>query len=273
MALTPVQVRILGCLMEKERTTPDNYPLTLNALMAACNQTTNRHPVSKLEEATVSNALLNLRGMNLVRIVYSRSNRADRFRQVLDESLALDGGEAAVTCLLMLRGPQTASELRARSERLHPFADQDDVDDALHRLARRDEPLVAKLERMPGQKENRWAQLLGGELPGAEAPSLAVAAVASGGASSGGPVAAPASSVPVPTSERLAALEVELAALRDELARLRADHDELVRELQRGPGCYWSRSRPRSRSGSGWAWAPGPALPPSSATSASPATT
>ncbi len=228
MALTPVQVRILGCLMEKERTTPDNYPLTLNSLMAACNQTTNRHPVSKLEEHTVSNALLNLRGMNLVRIVYSRSNRADRFRQVLDESIGLDGGEAAALCLLMLRGPQTASELRARSERLHPFAEQDEVDDALARLARRPEPLVAKLERMPGQKENRWAQLLGGELPGAEAPSLAMAAPLPGG---NGPVAAPPSAVAVPTSERLAALEDGLAALRAEMARLRADHDELVRQL------------------------------------------
>lgn len=231
MALTPVQVRILGCLMEKERTTPDNYPLTLNALMSACNQTTNRHPVSKLEEATVSNALLNLRGLNLVRIVYSRSNRADRFRQVLEESLELDGGEAAVVCLLMLRGPQTASELRARSERLHPFADQEDVDDALRRLARRDEPLVAKLERQPGQKENRWAQLLGGELPGAEAPSLTGLAASGAGAGAGGPVAAPPSSVAVPTSERLAALEAALDVLRDELAQLRADHDELVREL------------------------------------------
>ena len=233
MALTPVQVRILGCLMEKERTTPDNYPLTLNALMSACNQTTNRHPVSKLEEATVSNALLNLRGLNLVRIVYSRSNRADRFKQVLDETLGLDGGEAAVVCLLMLRGPQTASELRARSERLHPFADQDDVDDALARLARRNEPLVAKLERQPGQKENRWAQLLGGELPGAEAPSLTAAPASSAGDGFGlaGAVAAPASSVAVPTSERLAALEAAMDALRDELDQLRADHDELVREL------------------------------------------
>ena len=233
MALTPVQVRILGCLMEKERTTPDNYPLTLNALMSACNQTTNRHPVSKLEEATVSNALVNLRGLNLVRIVYSRSNRADRFKQVLDETLGLDGGEAAAVCLLMLRGPQTASELRARSERLHPFADQDDVDDALARLARRNEPLVAKLERQPGQKENRWAQLLGGELPGAEAPSLTAAAGSSGGDGFGlaGAVAAPASSVAVPTSERLAALEATVDALRHELDQLRADHDGLVREL------------------------------------------
>lgn len=232
VALTPVQVRVLGCLMEKERTTPDNYPLTLNSLMAACNQTTNRHPVTRLEEATVSNALLNLRGMNLVRIVYSRSNRADRFRQVLDEAHGLDGGEAAVLCLLMLRGPQTASELRARSERLHPFADQDDLDDALRRLARRDDPMVSRLERMPGQKENRWAQLLGGELPGAEAPSLAASAArAAAPAPSDGQVAAPASSVPAPTSERLAALEAEMAAVRDELARLRADHDELVRQL------------------------------------------
>jgi uncharacterized protein YceH (UPF0502 family) len=233
MALTPVQVRILGCLMEKERTTPDNYPLTLNALMAACNQTTNRHPVSKLEEATVSNALLNLRGLNLVRIVYSRSNRADRFRQVLDETLGLDGGEAAVACLLMLRGPQTASELRARSERLHPFVDQDDVDDTLARLARRDEPLVAKLERQPGQKENRWAQLLGGELPRAEAPSLAAVAVAGASASGlDGAVAAPAASIAVPTSQRLAALEAAMEALQHEVVRLRAEHDDLVRQLQ-----------------------------------------
>jgi len=235
MALTPVQVRILGCLMEKERTTPDNYPLTLNALMAACNQTTNRHPVSKLEEATVSNALLNLRGLNLVRIVYSRSNRADRFRQVLDESLALDEGEPAVICLLMLRGPQTASELRARSERLHPFADQEEVDDTLRRLADRAEPLVARIERQPGQKENRWTQLLGGELPGAEAP-LPPAAPAFDGGPAGATTTAAAGrrdrgGFGVPTSERLAALEAAIETMRDELARLRAEHDELVREL------------------------------------------
>jgi len=223
MALTPVQVRVLGCLMEKERTTPDNYPLTLNALMSACNQTTNRHPVIALEEATVSNALLNLRGLNLVRIVYSRSNRADKYKQVLDEVLGLDEGEAAIVCLLLLRGPQTASELRARSERLHPFADQEEVDDALGRLARRDEPLVARLERQPGQKENRWSQLLGGELPGADAPSLA--AVAPAGA------AVRTSTIAVATSERLAALEAAMVALRDEVTQLRDEHDKLVREL------------------------------------------
>jgi uncharacterized protein YceH (UPF0502 family) len=195
--------------------------------MSACNQTTNRNPVSKLEEATVGNALINLRGLNLVRIVYSRSNRADRFRQVLDEALGLDPAEAAVVCLLMLRGPSTASELRARSERLYAFADQDDVDDALRRLAHRDEPLVARLERQPGQKENRWAQLLGGELPGAaEAPSLAGAA-----AGTSMPMAESPATVPTPTSERLATLEAALDAVRGELARLRADHDELVRQL------------------------------------------
>ncbi len=231
MALTPVQVRILGCLMEKERTTPDNYSLTLNALMAACNQTTNRHPVSKLEDATVGNALLNLRGLNLVRIVYSRSNRADRYRQVLDEVLGFDGAEAAVVCLLMLRGPQTASELRGRSERLHPFADQDEVDDALRRLAGRDEPVVSRLERQPGQKENRWAQLLGGELPGAESPSLTANATAPIGSPAPTPAPSPAGSVGTPTSARLAALETAMETMRDELARLRAEHDELVREL------------------------------------------
>jgi uncharacterized protein YceH (UPF0502 family) len=188
--------------------------------------------VSKQEEATVSNALINLRGLNLVRIVYSRSNRADRFRQVLDETLGLDGGEAAVVCLLMLRGPQTASELRGRSERLHPFVDQDDVDDTLARLARRDEPLVAKLERQPGQKENRWAQLLGGELPGAESPSLAATGGAPGTSRLEGAAAVEGAVASVPTSQRLAALEAAMEALRDEVERLRAEHDDLVRQLR-----------------------------------------
>ena len=164
MNLTPVQSRVVGCLIEKEMATPDNYPLTMNALLAACNQTSNRNPVTRFDEATVSTALEHLRAANVVRIVYSRSNRADKFRHVLDEVLALEPRHLAVLSVLMLRGPQTGSELRARTERLHPFADQDEVDEALRDLAGRDEPLVARLERQPGQKESRWAHMLGGDL-------------------------------------------------------------------------------------------------------------
>jgi uncharacterized protein YceH (UPF0502 family) len=209
MALSPVQVRILGCLLEKERTTPDSYPLTMNGLLAACNQTSSRNPVVRLDEATVGNALQNLRAENLVRIVYSRSNRADKYRHVLDEALGLDPAETALLAVLMLRGPQTPSELRARTERLHQFEDLSEVDEVLRRLAARDEPLVAPLERQPGQKESRWAQLMGGELPGGERAA---------------PVEAPGPS----RADRLAALEEAVDALRQEVARLRADHDALA---------------------------------------------
>ncbi len=212
MALSPVQVRILGCMLEKERTTPDSYPLTMNGLLSACNQTSNRSPVVRLDEATVGNALQNLRGENLVRIVYSRSNRADKYRHVLDEALGLDAAEMALLAVLMLRGPQTGGELRSRTERLHPFEDQAEVDDVLRRLAARDQPLVALLERQPGQKENRWAQLLGGELPAGERAA---------------PAEAPGSS----RADRLATLEETVETLRQELARLRADHDALAAQL------------------------------------------
>ena len=213
MPLTPVQVRILGSMLEKERTTPDNYPLTLNGLLSACNQTSNRDPVVRLDEATVGNALTNLRGENLVRIVYSRSNRADKFRHVLDEAWGVDDADLALLAVLMLRGPQTGSELRARTERLHPFEDQAEVDDALRRMAARTQPLVALLDRRPGQKESRWAQLLGGELPGREQAA---------------PVDPPGPS----RADRLAALEGEVEALRDEVARLRAEHEALAAELR-----------------------------------------
>lgn len=216
MVLSPVQVRILGCLMEKERTTPDTYPLTMNSLLTACNQTTNRFPVVHLDENTVSNALTNLRAMNLVRIVYSRSNRAEKWRHVLPELLDIDASEAAIMGALMLRGPQTASELRARCERLHPFADQHEVDEALRALAARADPLVARLERQPGQKENRWAQLLGGELPA----DIAVAPPA------------PSAVTGPSRADRLAELEASVEALREELARLRADHDAMAAELR-----------------------------------------
>jgi uncharacterized protein YceH (UPF0502 family) len=218
--LTPVQSRVVGCLIEKEMATPDNYPLTMNALLAACNQTSNRTPVTKLDEATVGNALQNLRAMNIVRIVYSRSNRADKYRHVLDEMLALEPADLALLSVLMLRGPQTAGELRTRTERLHPFASQEEVDDALRQLAGRSEPLVARLERRPGQKESRWAHLLGGDL----------GEVLAGDEEDDGPSdgARPA------RVDRLAALEDAVAGLRADLERLEAAYRDLVARLGEG---------------------------------------
>ena len=216
MNFTPVQSRIVGCLIEKEMATPDNYPLTMNALLAACNQTSNRNPVTKLEEPTVSNALENLRAMNVVRIVYSRSNRADKYRHVLDEMLALEPEHLALLAVLMLRGPQTASELRMRTERLHPFADQEEVDDALRQLAGRNEPLVAKLERRPGQKESRWAHLLGVDL----AEVLA-----------GPDDDEPTEHRHTSRTDRIADLEEAVAELRADLDGLRAAFHDLVVRL------------------------------------------
>ena len=218
MNLTPVQARVVGCLIEKEMATPDNYPLTLNGLLAACNQTSNRHPVTRFDEATVSNALENLRAMNVVRIVYSRSNRADKFRHVLDEMLALDPADLALLSVLMLRGPQTASELRTRTERLHAFEDVDEVTETLQRMAGRNTPLVARLERQPGQKENRWAHLLGTDL------GEVLASDDGGDAQLGhGPVTSRA--------DRLAALEEAVADLRADLARLQSAHRDLAARL------------------------------------------
>lgn len=211
--LTPVQVRVLGCLLEKERATPDNYPLTVNSLILACNQTTNRYPVVSYNEPTVSNALLNLRSASLVRIVYSRSNRAEKYRHVLDEALELTEPELAVLSVLMVRGPQTVAELRTRTERLHPFGDQAGVEAVLDGLAGRPEPFVTRLERVPGQKEARWAQLLGGPVSADDVPSPSEAARGS-------------------RTDRIADLETTVADLARDLEALRADHDALATRLR-----------------------------------------
>lgn len=216
MQLTPVQVRVLGCLIEKERTTPDNYPLTMNALLAACNQTTNRYPVVSFTQPTVANAVENLKGDNLLRIDYSRSNRADKYRHVLDQVLDADDAEISLLAVLMLRGPQTAAEIRTRADRLHPFADQAEVDDVLARLAARAEPLVVRLAPLPGQKEARWAHLLAGDV----SPDDVAAA-------------SPSSTDPsrISRTERLEALEAAVAALTDEVNRLRTAHEALESRL------------------------------------------
>ena len=217
MNLTPVQSRIVGCLIEKEMATPDNYPLTMNALLGACNQTSNRNPVTHLEEPTVSNALENLRATQVVRIVYSRSNRADKFRHVLGEMLGLEPEHLALLSVMMLRGPQTVNELRTRTERLHPFASLEEVEDGLRLLAGRNEPLVARLERRPGQKESRWAHLLGGDL----------AEVLADVDDDPGDESRPSAS----RTDRLAALEETVADLRADLERLQSAHRTLVSKL------------------------------------------
>jgi len=223
MQLSPAQVRVLGSLIEKERATPDNYPLTMNGLLAACNQSTSRYPVVSLNEPTVESALMNLRAEGLLRVVHSRSNRADRYRHVLDEALELDETELAVLAVLMLRGPQTAAELRTRTERLHSFGDQEEVERVLDALARRPEPLVRRLERAAGQKEARWAHLLGGEVVEVAPP------VGPDGSGLRGPNALAGRG---PRTERLEALEAQVAALAAEVERLRDEHDALAAQLR-----------------------------------------
>lgn len=203
MELTPVQVRILGCLIEKERTTPANYPLTMNSLLAACNQTTNRHPVVTLSEATVGNALENLRAANLIRVDYSRSNRAEKYRHVLEDALQVDDEQLVVLSVLMLRGPQTAAEIRARAERLWPFRDHQHVEAVLSRLGARTAPLVVRLERVPGQKEGRWAHLLAGHVSVEDLPSPPQPAVGA-------------------RTDRVGALEAAVEALSARVDRLEA---------------------------------------------------
>lgn len=161
MDLTPEAVRVLGCLVEKERTVPDAYPLTLNSLVTACNQSSNRWPVVQYDSGTVQRTLDDLKADGYVRFVHpSHGERTTKYRHVLGERLTLEPPEVAVLALLSLRGPQTAGELRGRAERLHAFSSTGEVEATLRTLASRDEPLARQLERRPGEREARWVQLL-----------------------------------------------------------------------------------------------------------------
>ena len=158
--LTATEARVLGALLEKELTTPESYPLTLNALTAACNQTSNRDPVVRYESQLVETTMLVLKGKGLARVVHPGSGeRATKYRQVADEALKLEPGPRAVVCVLLLRGPQTVAELKTRTERMHRFA-SGEIESVLDALSRRDPALVARVDRLPGQKEDRWIQLL-----------------------------------------------------------------------------------------------------------------
>jgi uncharacterized protein len=204
-----VEIRVLGCLIEKQRTTPDVYPLSLNALRIACNQSTNRDPVVSYDEPTIRAALERLSRKRWARLASGPGSRAVKYRHLLDEALELDPPSMALLCVLMLRGPQTAGELKPRSERLHPFTSLDEIVETLDALGSRD--LAVRLPRRPGQKEERYAQLLGGdpeEQPAAEAPNVAPTAE---------PSADAADSRLAVVEERLARLEQEVAALRQRL--------------------------------------------------------
>jgi uncharacterized protein YceH (UPF0502 family) len=156
----PVEIRVLGCLIEKQRTTPDAYPLSLISLRLACNQATNREPVVDYDEREIKSALERMSARGWTRFASGASSRALKYRHLLDEALNLSDGDLALLAVLMLRGPQTLGELKARSERMHRFESLEQVAQTLDTLAQRE--LVLRLPRRPGQKEDRYGQLLGG---------------------------------------------------------------------------------------------------------------
>jgi uncharacterized protein YceH (UPF0502 family) len=164
-----VELRVLGSLIEKQRTTPDSYPLSLNSLRLACNQSTNRDPVVDYDEPTIRSALDRLSRRGWARLASGRGSRAVKFRHLFDEALGLSDAELSLLAVLMLRGPQTPGELKQRTERLHRFESPAEVDAVLDALSQRE--LVARLERRPGQKEQRYTQLLGGSEDETEAPA------------------------------------------------------------------------------------------------------
>jgi len=162
--LTDIETRVLGSLIEKQVTTPEYYPLTLNALTLACNQKNNRHPVTAYSENQVSDALETLREKNLTYVFYGSTSRVPKYKHVMPEVMHLSHPEVALMCVLMLRGSQTLGELRGNGARLHEFSGLEEVETTLNELITRDEPLVARLPRQPGQKEGRFAHLLSGEI-------------------------------------------------------------------------------------------------------------
>jgi len=163
--LTDIETRVLGALVEKQVTTPEYYPLTLNALTLACNQKNNRYPVTSYSEAQVAAAVESLREKNLAYVFYGSTSRVPKFKHVMPEVLHLNAAELAVMCVLMLRGPQTPGELRGNAARMHDFAGLDEIEQTLNALmSRDDDPLVVRLPRQPGQKEVRFAHLLSGEV-------------------------------------------------------------------------------------------------------------
>jgi uncharacterized protein len=210
IVLTPVEARVLGSLVEKEITTPEYYPLSLNALMNACNQKNNREPVTNLDEDQIRQALHGLEDDGLAGPARGTESRVTKYEHRMQEVFNFTRGEIAVVCVLLLRGPQTPGELRGRSERMHRFEELSDVQATLQRLMQRDPPLAKVLPRQPGTKEARYAHLLAGDVIEA-AP---ITAFVDSGA---------------PTTSHL---EAEVAALREEVAELRSQVERLLRLVE-----------------------------------------
>ena len=212
--LNPMEARVLGALIEKDITTPDYYPLSLNALVNACNQKSNRDPVMSLDENAVRDALYSLNEKGLAGAVSSADSRVSKYEHRLQEKFNLARGETAILCVLLLRGPQTPGELRGRTERMFSFNDLSDVQAALQRLIQREAPLVKVLARQPGTKEARYAHLLCGEVEGGEAASEAVVTSASLDGS------------------RITRLEIEVGNLKSEVAALRQQLESFRKQFE-----------------------------------------
>jgi uncharacterized protein YceH (UPF0502 family) len=220
--LSETEVRVVGSLVEKQVTTPDYYPLTLNALVNACNQISNRDPVVKYDERTVEDAIDSLRAKNLVYIFYGAESRVPKYKHMTREVYTLSSQELAVMCVLMLRGPQTVGEIRGRTGRLYEFAELREVEETLDGLARRDEPLVFKLPRQSGRKEARYTHLLSGQPEFDESAEEQTTHAAS----------RPPSSTRAAEGERVARLEAEVEALRGEVAELRRQLEEFRKQFE-----------------------------------------
>ncbi|HKW65286.1 MAG TPA: YceH family protein [Candidatus Acidoferrum sp.] len=216
IVLNEVECRVLGCLVEKEATTPEYYPLSLNALVNACNQKSNRDPVMNLDEAAVRQALHSLEGQSLVRSVSPADSRVTKYEHRLQEAFNFYRHETAILCLLLLRGPQTPGELRSRSERMHSFDDLAAVQSSLQHLMKRELPLAKPLPRQPGTKETRYVHLLSGDVVQAE-PEPKVHAAHEEQALDG---------------DRIRKLEEEITALKNEIADLKQQFAQFRKQFE-----------------------------------------
>ena len=216
--LSDIEARVLGSLVEKQVTTPEYYPLTLNSLTLACNQKNNRTPVTSYDETTVAQALETLREKNLAYVFYGSTSRVPKYKHVLPEVMHLSAPELALICVLLLRGPQTTGELATRAFRLHEFSGLEEVESTLNSLISREpDPLVRRLPRQPGQKEARFAHLLSGE-PKIEAFAEAETSSASRRKSG--------------DSERFEKLEHEVVTLTMEVRKLQQQFEEFKRQFE-----------------------------------------